>query len=305
MREQVASAESQVQRRRRVRILPRSKGAASLDLVIGVMAFLAALALGAVLIAAHTAQTWQAGLAGRLTVQILPEGAAPPQSEVNAALALLRGTPGVALAEPLSDADNLALIEPFLGNDPVVAALPFPRLIDVRLAAGATPDLGTLALRLKQAAPHSVLDDHGRWVGRLQSAANMIVFGAIAVLSLIAIATAATVAFATRAGLAAHREIVQLLHLMGARDHYIAQAFEWHYLLAAGLASATGAGLAAFALWSAGGLERIGLANVAFLPPLGLPANDLPWLLLVPFGAAAIAWGTARVSVIAALHELY
>jgi cell division transport system permease protein len=299
------TAETAVSDTRRSRILPREQGAMSLDLVIGVMAFLAALAFGAVLIAERTVETWEAGLAGRLTVQILPEGEAPPEGEVTAALDLLRATPGVASAEPLSDADNLALIEPFLGRDPVVAALPFPRLIDVTLSTGATPDLSALASRLKAAAPHSVLDDHGRWVGRLRAAANAVVFVALAVLAVIAVGTAATVAFATRAGLATHREIVQLLHLMGARDRFIAQAFEWHYLLAAGIASSCGAALAAAALWAAGGLERAGLANVSFLPPLGLPLADLPWLLLVPFGAACIAWATARISVIAVLHELY
>ena len=109
------------------RILPREQGALSLDLVIGVMAFLATLALGAVLVAERAAQSWRAGLEGQLTVQILPQGAAPAQTEVDAALALLKATPGIIYANPLSDAENLALIEPFLGRDAVVAALPFPR----------------------------------------------------------------------------------------------------------------------------------------------------------------------------------
>jgi hypothetical protein len=44
---------------------------------------------------------------------------------------------------------------------------------------------------------------------------------------------------------------------------------------------------------------------VSFLPPLGLLTHELPWLASIPAGAAAIAWGTARISVIAVLHELY
>jgi len=131
------------------------------------------------------------------------------------------------------------------------------------------------------------------------------VWAALAVLVLIAVGTAATVAFATRAGLATHRELVELLHLMGAQDHFIASAFEWHYFLAAGIASAGGAALAAAAFTAAERLNNIGVGSVAVLPPLGLPPNDLPWLLLVPLAAAGIAWVTARMSVIAALHELY
>jgi cell division transport system permease protein len=291
--------------RRRVGILPREQGAASLDLVIGVMAFLAALALGGVLIANRSAESWQAGLAGRLTVQILPQGQVPPENEVDAAVRLLQSTPGVVYAGPLSDADNLALVEPWLGRDAVVAALPFPKLIDVRLAPGATPDIAGLARRLKTASPHAVLDDHRRWIGRLRNTANTVVLSAFTILALIAVATAATVAFATRAGLAAHREIVQLLHLMGAQDRFIARAFEWHYFLAALIAGVCGAVLAMAIFFTAGSLDQFGLASVSFLPPLGLPLNELPWLAAVPVAASIIAWATARASVIAALHELY
>jgi cell division transport system permease protein len=291
--------------RRRGRILPREQGAASLDLVIGVMAFLAALALGGVLIAHRTAETWQAGLSGRLTVQVLPEGDAASENEVNAAVQILRATPGVLYAAALSDADNLALVEPWLGRDAVIAALPFPRLIDVQLAPGATPDLAQLGKQLKDAAPHAVLDDHGRWIGRLRNTANSVLLSALAVLLLIAVGTAATVAFATRAGLAAHREIVQLLHLMGAQDRFIARAFEWHYFVAALIAAACGAALATLVFVGAGSLDQFGFSTVSFLPPLGLPLRELPWLGAIPVASALIAWATARVSVIAALHELY
>lgn len=299
------SAKRDPAERKRAPILPREQGAVSLDLVIGVMAFLAALALGGVLIAHRSAESWQAGLTGRLTVQILPQGNLTPDNEVNAAVEILRSTPGVVYAAALSDAANLALVEPWLGRDAVIAALPFPRLIDVQLAPGAMPDLGLLEKRLKDAAPDAVLDDHGRWIAQLRSAANTVVLSALAILILIAVGTAATVAFATRAGLAAHREIVQLLHLMGAQDRFIARAFEWHYFVAALIAAASGAALAAVGFLAAGGLDQFGLSAVSFLPPLGLPLRELPWLALVPAAAAIIAWGTARASVIAALHELY
>jgi cell division transport system permease protein len=290
---------------RKGRILPREQGAVSLDLVIAIMTFLAALALGGVMIAERSVQSWQAGLTGRLTVQVLPQGATPPEAEVRAAVEVLKGTPGVTSVAALSDADNLSLVEPWLGRDAIVSELPFPRLIDVRLVPGATPDIEALASQLKSVAPHAVLDDHGRWIERLRSTADVVVLGALAILALIAIGTAASVAFATRAGLAAHREIVQLLHLMGAQDQFIARAFERHYFLGALAASAVGTALAAVAFRAASSLDQIGLQAVSFLPPLALSAGELFWLLLVPATAAAIAWATARLSVLAALHHYY
>jgi cell division transport system permease protein len=102
----------------RTRILPREKGAAPLDVVIAVMAFLAALALGASLIAQRSAEGWRAGLAGRLTVQVVPPvNAANFDGEVAAVLAVLRRTPGIAYANPISQEATLELVAPWLGKD--------------------------------------------------------------------------------------------------------------------------------------------------------------------------------------------
>ena len=118
-------------------ILPRDSAADPLDLMIAVMAFLAALALGASLVADRAAQSWRSGLAGQFTVQIMPpiEGEAAPALERDSARAIevLRGTPGIAVVTPVSRADALKLVEPWLGADAIVADLPLPRLIDAKI----------------------------------------------------------------------------------------------------------------------------------------------------------------------------
>jgi cell division transport system permease protein len=290
-------------------VLPREKGAAPLDVVIAVMAFLAALALGASLIAERTALGWRAGLADRLTVQILPptHGAPGPEldRETGAALAVLRATPGIAHAAPLSQDQTLALVKPWLGADSLVAELPLPRLIDATVAPGADVDLATLAKQLKQAAPDSLLDDHARWISRLKDLADAIIWSAYGILLLIAIATAAAVSFATRAGLEAHHEMVELLHQMGAQSNFIARAFERHYFLNTLSAAALGAVLAAILFLAAGGLEFAGIEAVPFLPPLALKLSEVPWLLAVPAVSGLIALATARLSVLAALRQIY
>lgn len=292
----------------RGRILPREAGAAPLDVVIGVMAFLAALALGASLIADRAAEGWRAGLSGRLTVQVLPpeHGPADPalSQETDAALAVLRNTDGIVHAAELSQQDTLKLVEPWLGSGAVVADLPLPRLIDATVLPGARVDLDALSRRLKAAAPDFVLDDHTHWIARLKSLADAVVWSAYGILALIAIATAAAVSFATRAGLEAHHDIVALLHQMGARAGFIARAFEWHYFISALLAAAVGGVLAALLFMAAGGLEFVGIEPVSFLPPLTLHSSELAWLAAVPAGAGLIAWATARLSVLAALRRI-
>jgi cell division transport system permease protein len=295
--------------RKRGRILPREAGAAPLDVVIGVMAFLAALALGASLVADRAAEGWRAGLAGRLTVQVLPpeHGAPNPAlaQETAAALDVLRSTDGVVHADEVSQEDTLKLVEPWLGSGAVIADLPLPRLIDATLVPGARIDLAALTQRLKQAAPDSALDDHSHWIARLKGVADTVIWSAYGILALIAIATASAIAFATRAGLEAHHDIVSLLHQMGARAGFIARAFEWHYLVSALFAASVGGALAAAFFVAAGGLESVGIEPVPFLPPLSLHPEELGWLIVVPLASAFIAWATARLSVLAALRRIY
>ncbi|MEJ0027930.1 MAG: hypothetical protein WDN01_18040 [Rhizomicrobium sp.] len=291
------------------RMLPREKGAAPLDLVIGVMAFLAALALGASLVAERASLGWRAGLSDRLTVQILVPGAGDVNAslgrETDAALAVLRATPGIAHAAPLSDSEMQSLVEPWLGKGALVAELPLPKLIDATIVPGTVVDVPALAVRLKRAAPDAQLDDHGRWIARLKTLANTIVWSAYGILLLIAVATASIVAFATRAGLEAQHDMVQLLHQMGAHAGFIARAFERHYALAALGASAAGAVVAALLFLAAGGLEFAGVEPVPFLPPIALRLDEVARLAAVPVIATLIAWITARLSVLAAVREIY
>jgi cell division transport system permease protein len=288
------------------RIMPRDRSAAALDVVIAVMAFLAALALGASLIADRAAASWRTGLAGRITVQILPpqNSRATLDAQIEAALSVLRSTPGIAHTSLVSEQDTLALVRPWLGADALVGDLPLPRLIDAAVTPGAALDIESLRQRLKAAAPDSVVDDHSRWLARLRGLAQGIVWSAYGVLLLIALATAATVSFATRAGLEAHHEIVALLHQMGARTGFIARAFEWHYFLAALIAGAIGAGAAAALFAASGALESVGVEAVPFLPPIGLHASEMMWLFAVPAAASMIALATARISVLGVLRRI-
>lgn len=291
------------------RILPREKGAAPLDVVIGVMAFLATLALGASLLAQRQAESWRAGLADRITIQILlPEHQSPDrsmESETAAALQVLRSTDGITDINAMSQKDAMTLVQPWLGADAMVKDLPLPQLIDAAIQPGANVDIASLTARIKVVAPDSNVDDHSHWITRLQGLANTVIWAAYAILALIAIATAAAVSFATRAGLEAHHDIVELLHGMGAKSGFIARAFEWHYFISTLVAAAVGAGFAGLAFLLAGGLEFAGIEPVPFLPPLGLHPSELIWLVAVPVVSGLIAWATARLSVLAALGEIY
>jgi len=290
-------------------ILPRDKGAAPLDFVIAVMAFLAAFALGASLIADRATEGWRHGFAGRLTVQVLPLDSGDARKALNGetdrVLRLLRATPGIDHAAPLSQTELDALVAPWVGKGGLTADIPLPRLIDASLVPGADVDVTDLTAELKRVAPHAILDDHRRWIARLSAVADTVRYCAYIVLLLIAGATAAAVSFATRAGLAAHHDVVALLHQMGARAGFIAGTVERHYFFSAFGAALLGTLLAALLFLSLGALEHFGVEAVPFLPPLLLNGTELAWLSAVPAATALIAWFTARVSVLSVVRAIY
>ena len=62
-------------------------------------------------------------------------------AETQAALNILRATPGIAHAAPLSDAEINALVEPWIGKDGAIADIPLPRLIDAAVTPGEDVDV--------------------------------------------------------------------------------------------------------------------------------------------------------------------
>ena len=53
------------------------------------------------------------------------------------------------------------------------------------------------------------------------------------------------------------------------------------------------------------GLESFGVEAVPFLPPLSLRWTEIPWLAAVPVVTSAIAWATARISVLSVVRAIY
>jgi cell division transport system permease protein len=234
--------------------LRRVLGDRMLPTLVGAMAFLAALALGGSVGTALLARHWQNGAATALTVQVPradPASAGTRQaanqagSRLDLVVTLLRGTPGIASAEPLSEPQLTDLLRPWLGEDAGKLSLPLPGVIAVHLSAGAelddSVDLAALSQRLQAIAPGTLIESHGVWVNRLAILARSLQACAWAALLVVAGVAVAVIAVATRAGLAARRESIEIVHGLGATDSYIAARFAARATRLAGLGGVIGA----------------------------------------------------------------
>ncbi|WP_424136107.1 cell division protein FtsX [Roseomonas chloroacetimidivorans] len=255
--------------------------------LVAAMALLAALALAGARGADRLADRWQAGAAAAVTVQV-PD---PTQERMAMALELLRGDPIIATATAVSPERVAELLRPWLGEAPVQI---LPGVIELHLAA-APEALPPLAARLAEAVPGAELESHGIWVARLSALARSVQGVALAVLTLVVGVAVAVVAVATRAGLAARREAIAVLHDLGATDRAIAGRFARRVALLTGLGALLGAALAVPALAALSGLAAPLSGGVAASGVLG----QLPWagIAALPPMAALIGWGTAQATV--------
>jgi len=284
----------------------RDGGSRFLPALTLLMVFLAGLALAAVMDLERTLARWDQSLTGTLTVE-LPAATGAGDKSLDAALAVLHAAPGIQSATPIDRAATAKLVEPWLGTALSPADLELPRLIDVRLASNGHADLAALRAKLAAAAPGTTLDDHQLWLDSLARFARSAEITAIVILVLIGGVAVMSVAFATRTGLAVHRDIIELLHLMGAHDSYVARQFERQALrlaLIGGVAGLVLAAAALFALSQATNAVSLLGDSVTLLPPLHLRGWNWAVLTVLPIVAGLVAMATARITVLATLRRL-
>jgi cell division transport system permease protein len=229
-------------------------------------------------------------------VQVRPSvGETGPAAAARAA-ETLAGVDGVAEAEAMDRATAEALLGPWMG-EAVLADLPIPFLVTVRLEPSAPASALSLSRALAEAGIDASVDDHSLWRGDVERSAGMIALLALAGFSATTFAAGAAIAYATRAGLEARRAVIETLSLSGATDASIVWLFQRRFALLAGAAGTTGAAVAAVLI---GGLRTVG-GDAGFSPALPLAWSDLIWLACCPFVAAAVALVSAWLSAGAAL----
>ncbi|OIQ31155.1 MAG: cell division protein FtsX [Alphaproteobacteria bacterium MedPE-SWcel] len=267
------------------RVVPPSGFTAQLTLFAsGAMAFLCVFALALSLASGRVAHRWSEELARAATLRIN----APPEqraAQTEAALEILRQTPGVASARALTDEEQAALLAPWFGADVPLDALPVPQLIELTEADPGYDTTG-LRLRLQAEVPGAVLDDHTRWRRPLVEAAIGLRRLGVVSIVLIGGAMAAMITLAANAALAANAQVIEVLRLVGAQDSYIAQAFVRRFTLRALSGAAVGVAFGMLGVWLMPEASEEG----GFLTGLGF--QSWRWLLplLIPLLSALVAF---------------
>ncbi|MBR1648197.1 MAG: cell division protein [Alphaproteobacteria bacterium] len=218
----------------RHRELPLSKDSSNLFLkiMISISVFLFAVTLAGVLSINSMLINWNSSILGSLTVQIIPSSNPDKQKakdetilQEERAVNMLKAMPEALKVTSLNDEQLQKLLRPWLGDDVEIEDLPMPRLIDVRLKPGAEINFKVLAEKLANIAPLASLDNHKLWLNKLINFAAGLKMLALSVLLLVICVTSGAIFYTTQTSLGLHRDVIEILHLMGAKDTYIAQQY--------------------------------------------------------------------------------
>ena len=282
----------------------------SLTLVVAIMCFLACLTTGAVYLMNQSASAWLRDIASEITVQVEARDKVDIERQLRDVVAYLGKQPGVVAAKPLSLDASASLLEPWIGSTDGLKSLPVPRMISVEVDRFNPPDFAALRKGLTAQFKGIALDDHRHWQQQIRTVTRSFAVGGLAILTLVGIATMAIIVSATRSALASNREIVEVLHFVGATDKFIARQFQKHFLWLGIRAGIFGAGLAALAFFGmpfAMELLGGGSASLAELQHLvGTGTLDWPgyaWLSAVVIVIAALCMLTSRVGVYRILNS--
>ena len=216
-----------------------------LRIMIAAIVAVAGLALLAGLGLAIGAAQLDHGLRGQMTIEIPTDAQGHVDPQLVATIVQeLRQVPGVKAAA-LTPEQVGHLLQPWLSQDHAeaeLATLPLPQLLDVQVADDAS--VGKITSLLHQKHPTYIVSDHQTWLNQLADTLRQLAVVALVVVFALFVALFSTVIFACRAGLAVHRPMIELLHIIGAPGKRIngeMRRYAWRLVLPGcvlGLASA-------------------------------------------------------------------
>ena len=208
----------------------RSIAGRALVTLIAIMTFLASLTAGAAILVVDASDGWRDTISREVTIQIRPQQNRDIDAEVQKAAEIARAQPGVAAVQVFSKAESERLLEPWLGAGLDFGELPVPRMIVVKASGAPRIDVAALKKLLADKVPAASLDDHRLWLERLAAMADTLVAGATLIFALVLTAMMVAVVFATRGAMAGNKEIIDVLHFVGAKDQFVARQFQHHFL---------------------------------------------------------------------------
>ncbi|MEE4289642.1 MAG: cell division protein [Erythrobacter sp.] len=285
------------------RLLPRSRAGGPIPWVIAILIALVVIAAAGGLALRNLAENARADLAGALTVQIVEANPQIRNARAEAAAEVLARQPIVTSLRVVPEDELVALLEPWLGTGAGSDEVPIPALIDVELRTRAGPEeIAALSAALDAAVPGARVDAQSTWLRPVYDALAALQYLALALIALVAVATAGAVWLGARNAFANHRETVEIIHLLGGTDAQITRVFQRTVAIEAGLGAILGVIVGGATVWLIG--RQFAALDSGMIGGAELGGQD--WLILaaIPLAGVLLAMLTARLTISLALRAM-
>ena len=182
------------------------------------------------------AGNWEKDITGSITVQITPIeddnkhiDTAKTQEQQNKVLQFMEKISGVESVRILDEQTVQKLMAPWIGNKVDLSTLPIPQLLDVRLKPNAELNYDEITRGLKLLTANASIDNHRLWLNRLIKFATSLKTVALAILLMVVAICAFSIYYSARTSLNININSIEILHIVGAKDEYIAKQYAKKY----------------------------------------------------------------------------
>jgi cell division transport system permease protein len=289
--------------------LDKDGGAIFLKILIVLMTFLAILALSGSYVLSAMKDRWSSGLDNKASIEISAQNieggvltSEQIQESTNNVFQFVKSHPAVENVVIMQDEDIAALIAPWIGDNIAFDQIPMPGIMTVNFKKNVEFDSATFEQNLKTISPQARLDTHESWLKDVLRFTGALKFAAILVTTLIGLITFISIAGAVKTRMEVYHEELELLHLMGAADNYIAEQLQRYIFIACLQAAVIGAVIGIVILC----LIHItsGQMNMGLLPDFSLSGGQKISFLLLPLLIAFLGAITARHTVLRVLRQM-
>jgi cell division transport system permease protein len=288
-------------------LLPATRFGGPIPWVIAILIALVVIAAAGGLSLRNLAENARTDLAGAVTVQIIEADPEARARQAAAAADALGAHPLVTSVRIVPEAELAELLRPWLGTSAASEDVPIPALIDVELSRRAAPgELAQLQAALDEAlvplGGGARVDAQSQWLRPVYDALAALQYLALALIALVAFATAAAVWLAARSAFANHRETVEIIHLLGGTDAQVTRIFQRSVLRDAAFGAGIGLLLGLAAVWLLG--QQFAALDSGMIGGGGLDWAD--WLVIaaIPLGGVLLALVTGRITIGYALRSM-
>ena len=243
---------------------------------------------------------WNNYLNNNITIQVLPniEDKNPGkeiETRISKITEILKSTAGIKSYSVVSKDEAIKTLTPYLSN--INNDFLIPRMITIETSTIIPLNTNELKESLKDYSKNIKFTTYNSWMLDLQNSISGIQSLLSLIIIIILIATALTISFATKSGLNINKQVIEITHLFGATNKYIATSFSRQMMFITTIGGIVGYFIACIVIFiitnSAPIITNQAIININFTNKIYI------YLLIIPILASIIT----KISAFITIHK--